>query len=737
MKYINKISVACIVVALMMSSCVDNQPLAFDVTKPSSMVGTEYLNAYDALKTYVDRSANPNFKLGAGTLLNDYNSKGVMYRLITSNFDEITLGNEMKNESVVQADGSLNFGNIPALLQTAQEAGITVYGHTLVWHAQQQAKYYNSLIAPTVIPGTGGPSFYPSIITNSTFDTGIDGWGGWGLQSSRAWAPGEGPNGENALKWTNPTAGQSWEAQVAVDFPTAMVEGAKYVLKFNVRASDAATVSANLQSPNEGYAGRGDFGSFAMTTEWKEYSLETTVNGPNSTRFLFNFGNFAGTIWLADVTLCQVNPNGGGGTSYVEMVTNGDFATNDLTTSFFFTSNANPQIVNDSEKGRVMEIQSPTRLTNDWDLKFWVLINPPAKLNEKYTFSMDVRSDKDCSFPTQAHFVPQDYIFWDMVGTIQSKTGWTTYTYNLTIDANRVGDRGQVGAIAFNLGQIETNVYIKNVSLIKEVENTGDEIVEKTPEEKKEIITGALETWIKGIKEVATYVKAWDVVNEPMSDWPDPYQLKTGVGKADMAANEFYWQDYLGKDYAATAINFARQYGNPDDKLFINDYGLEGGNLDKCKGLIAFVEYTDGVCQSLGVKGVDGIGTQMHIGLDVNRDNIVEMFKLLAATGKLIKISELDMGLGGNPAITTPNATNDQYLQQADLYRFVVEQYFANIPAAQRYGITLWSPVDSPAGSGWRPNEPIGLWTLDLNRKHAYGGFANGLAGRDISADKK
>jgi GH35 family endo-1,4-beta-xylanase len=324
-----------------------------------------------------------------------------------------------------------------------------------------------------------------------------------------------------------------------------------------------------------------------------------------------------------------------------------------------------------------------------------------------------------------------------MVGSIQSKTGWTTYTYDLTIDANRVGDKGEVGAIAFNLGQIETNVYIKNVSLVKEVVNTGDQTVEKTPEEKKAILTDALGVWIKGIKEVATYVKAWDVVNEPMSDWPDPNQLKTGVGKTDMAANEFYWQDYLGKDYAAIAIQLARKYGNPDDKLFINDYGLEGGNMDKCNGLIAFVKYTDDVCQTMGVKGVDGIGTQMHISLDTDTNKIVEMFKLLAATGKLIKISELDMGLGGNPATITPNATNEQYLQQAKLYRFVVEQYFKNIPAAQRYGITQWALTDSPAGSGWRPNEPIGLWTLDYNRKHAYGGFANGLAGRDISVDKK
>jgi len=149
----------------------------------------------------------------------------------------------------------------------------------------------------------------------------------------------------------------------------------------------------------------------------------------------------------------------------LELVTNGNFKTDDLTTSFFFTSNANPQIITDPEKGRVMKIESPTKLTNDWDLQFWVIIDPRAKLDEQYTFTMDVRSDKDCSFPTQAHDVPMAYIYWNMVGTIASTTGWSTYTNTVTIDANRVGSVGSVGAIAFNLGQIETTVYITNVSL--------------------------------------------------------------------------------------------------------------------------------------------------------------------------------------------------------------------------------------------------------------------------------
>lgn len=252
----------------------------------------------------------------------------------------------------------------------------------------------------------------------------------------------------------------------------------------------------------------------------------------------------------------------------------------------------------------------------------------------------------------------------------------------------------------------------------------ADQIIEKTPEEKKQIIGEALEKWIaEMVTHCKPYVKAWDVVNEPMSDWPDPYDLKTGVGRTDLATDEFFWQDYLGYDYAIQAFKLARQYGNEDDIHFINDYGLEY-NLDKCKGLIEYMEHIE----REGAR-VDGIGTQMHISLDVEREKIVESFKLLAATGKLVKVSELDIGL--NVTTSTPEILQ----QQADLYRFVVDAYMEHIPAEQRYGITVWSPTDSPEHSSWRAGEEIGLWKLNYNRKPAYAGFANGLAGRDVSAE--
>ena len=68
----------------------------------------------------------------------------------------------------------------------------------------------------------------------------------------------------------------------------------------------------------------------------------------------------------------------------------------------------------------------------------------------------------------------------------------------------------------------------------------------------------------------------------------------------------------------------------------------------------------------------------------------------------------------------------------AEFYTFIIRKYFEIIPVKQQYGITQWCATDSPADSGWRGGEPVGLWDLNYNRKPAYEGFVNGLRGTDV-----
>ena len=141
--------------------------------------------------------------------------------------------------------------------------------------------------------------------------------------------------------------------------------------------------------------------------------------------------------------------------------------------------------------------------------------------------------------------------------------------------------------------------------------------------------------------------------------------------------------------------------------------------------------------ESDGETKVDGIGTQMHVSYYMNpatqaskEKAIIDMFTLLASTGKLIKITELDMGIfdAAGETILTENLTDEMQQNMSDFYQFIIEKYFEIIPVPQQYGITHWSPTDSPSeNSFWRKGEPIGLWDLNYNRKPVYVGFLEGL----------
>ena len=110
----------------------------------------------------------------------------------------------------------------------------------------------------------------------------------------------------------------------------------------------------------------------------------------------------------------------------------------------------------------------------------------------------------------------------------------------------------------------------------------------------------------------------------------------------------------------------------------------------------------------------------------------------MAETGKLVRISELDMGYvdaEGNDVTTAQleKLPIDKRVAKekamAEYYKWIIEQYFAIVPTSQQYGICQWCLTDSPASSSWRGGLPVGLWNLNYQRKPAYGGFAEGLSG--------
>jgi GH35 family endo-1,4-beta-xylanase len=298
------------------------------------------------------------------------------------------------------------------------------------------------------------------------------------------------------------------------------------------------------------------------------------------------------------------------------------------------------------------------------------------------------------------------------------------------------GKTNNCTAIAFDLRKTATTYYFDNISLVKVEVGGGpggkwEEVVTitpKTPEQKTEIVVSELERWIGGMMDAAgNSVKDWVVVNEPMDD-DNPTQVRKAP--ASPGANDFYWQDYLrGKDYGRTVVGFTRMYGGSGLKLFVNETGLI--NKDKCEGLINMIEYWE----QDGTTKIDGIGAQLSLTCSLdpptqtqNRANVEEILTLLAETGKLIRISAIDMRIASASGALIPAAeiTTEHQKAMSKYYNFVVTKYLEIIPAAQRYGITI-QPFESSSNAG--------LWDGNNSRKFTYSGFADGLAGDNVKHD--
>ena len=707
MKYLNRFLV-CSGLLASLFSCADPDPLAFEVEKPEGLEAQEDINSYAPLKSYKDSTSN--FTLGGAVSISDYINKGVMYRLINKNFDELTVGYGMKHGAIVQNDGSMNFAQVNELIAAAQPAGTSIYGHTLTWHANQNAEYLNSTIAPTVIGG--GPSW--DEIAGADFETDEAANYETNEDDSMSFtAAGEGADGEGrALAVTNGEVRENdWESQFFFKFSPPMEVGEEYELTMDVRSdADASFATQAHIQPGE-YKHWDFFGAIPASAEWTTFTKRIIVSEEmaGSSTIAFNLGNVATTYYFDNISLKKYNEEGSGGGPALDpsVITNSDFETGTDGWAGWgngSTMERSAEGEGFGDTGYAFTFTNPSA-TNFWEAQIAYDL-PTLEMEETYVLNFKVKANTAGTLRAELQS-PSDYSS-DGLGSFNVSEDWEEYTLETTITKE---DRER---LVISYGDFAGTVYIDDVTLSRVNPNAGG-VIEKTPEEKEEIIGGEMERWITGMMEVSKdYVDAWDVVNEPMDDG-NPYELKSGATDSDITSDEFYWQDYLGKDYAVKAFKLAREYGSPEDLLFINDYNLEY-NLDKTRGLIEYVEYIE----SQGAT-VDGIGTQMHISIDSDKNNIAQMFQLLAETGKLIKVSELDVRTN----VSEP--TDEVLQQQAEMYSYVVEAYKEHVPQAQRYGITVWGVTDSPEDANWLPGEFQGLWDVNLNRKPAYKSFAEAL----------
>ena len=731
---VNKYIISALLCPFVLGSCADWDDWKYDVEKPQTIAQYEYLNDYAPLKEYLDRNAHPGFKVSAALGVDEFNQQGPLFRLAAHNFDEIVAGNAMKMASCVNDQGEMDFSKVSSFVRAAEDAGLTVYGHALAWHAQQPSKYLNGLIKDKELPPA---EENPGLIIT-------------------AGAPKK----------------DTWEYEIYYDLDKPLQAGKTYEISLNVRGTNPGTIDF-WPGKKDGSATQYGAGSFTVAEKAVDNKFSFTPNA-DIDRMRFCFGKIGGTLYFDNFVLKEKG-------SDHNIAVNSTFDEDDIShwTKVSWVD-VNYKIGNVAGAGAVEIPVSVGHLTFDdgQNLGGWGMDNAPKIVNgvcevgnnaaKENPWNAQVCYEPGFAFENGTTYHLKMKIKGSVAGEFgagfQNPDGYKGCgdfpTINVTTDWKEVdvtttcnGDNAK--RLLLNIGKYAGTLYIDDFEVYYTKSSNG---IPLTPKEKSDILTLAMNKWISGMMQATKgKVKAWDLINEAISGGGNVngfYALQTEA-TSEHNPQDFYWQDYFTPEMygpivekAARDAYAAVEGTNPADlKLFINDYNLESDwdNNQKVKSLVYWIGVWEKKGKELGWNTkIDGIGTQMHISyyenpqtLESKKKGIQNMLKIMAETGKLVRISEIDMGYVDKDGkdVTTAQLEKlpiDERVAKekamAEHYKWIIEQYFKIVPVEQQYGICQWCLTDAPTNSGWRPGLPVGLWNLNYQRKPAYGGFADGLA---------
>lgn len=786
---INKIFIPVLASAMLLTGC-DDQLMEWgkpadhaDVTSSEIPLAVkEVIANYDNIKDYAQQNT-PNMLIGIGMgadlYINNANGEG---SLANANYQIFTPGNAMKNDAIMGNSGSLNFATVDKLIE-ALDGNMKLYGHNFFWHTQQNQSYLKSLIAPTLVVESDGDIANVLSGDASDFNGGsTGGWSSWGSNKESAEVvSGAGQDGSAALVLKNKGDGNAWEAQCAYTFNDYLEMNKTYVIKFKAKSTSPAGELQFQYQNGSTYGSQGGYNSFTVGTDWQTFQYEFTIDKYDDVnRIILNFGKVGATYTIDDIQfgLKQDDP--------MENVMAGDASDFEGGTTGNWGSWGSNKESAEVEEGAGYNNSKGLALKNKGDGNAWeaqcaYTFDDALQEGKKYIIQFYAKSTSPAG---ELQFQYQNGTTYSSQGgynTFSVGTDWVKCEFTFTPaydDANRIIlNYGKVGGtyyidnIKFGLAK-DQNAAARGIQYIQASNGKAKKVtrasrkyfVLKSAAEKQAALEGAMEAWVSGVakhlaeKNVVPY--GYDVINEPIADgsnkyrgidegifggtWTEDEQTMYDAAPVETEAdgltlnwgsNHWYWGYYV-KDYPVKAFQLARKYLPAETKLFVNDYNLET-SPNKLDALIKFVKDID---EKNGTPIVDGIGTQMHVSLSCSDDaeknaaniaalkeKVDAMFQTMAATGKLVRVTELDLSLG------TASPSSNQYKAQSDAYRMIMESYKANVPAAQQSGITIWSLSDNEAEHEyWLKGQVPNLFDKDYKRKWAYKGFCDGIAGEDL-----
>lgn len=331
-------------------------------------------------------------------------------------------------------------------------------------------------------------------------------------------------------------------------------------------------------------------------------------------------------------------------------------------------------------------------------------------------------------------------------------------TYSVTFSGNKITGAASEGKWALKGGKWtkvvveaqsaegEKDGYLRietgrgNVIYIQKVEvgYFPDNHRPQTEQEISDTISYAINTWCDKLMDINKgRIKLFDLIDEAIDT---NAMLDNGMYDLKHSTEKIYWQDVLGSENYAPVVSkvageaFENNGGNSAElKFFISESGLD--EQQKFESLKYWIDIWD----KKGAK-IDGINAIVSLFYsedattrDANKASFDKMLENLAATGKLVRISNFDVkyqdATGTN--VTADKITSAQRQNLADYYAELIKSYMTKIPHDKQAGICKGNLVDT--------NDPVGLWanlpidnkgTKDWVRTATYEAFCKALSGQ-------
>lgn len=278
-------------------------------------------------------------------------------------------------------------------------------------------------------------------------------------------------------------------------------------------------------------------------------------------------------------------------------------------------------------------------------------------------------------------------------------------------------------------GNFNSAIYIQKVTVV----HTPDNHRPQTAEERTDTINYALNAWCDGLMKInAGRIKSFDLIDEPIDA---KAEIQEGIYDLKHSTEKIFWQDILGSENYAPVVSrlasaaFEKYEGNPSElKFFISETGLE--DAKKFESLKYWINTWD----AKGAK-IDGINAKLNLTYsedaekqEANKATLDKLLDNLASTGKLIRLSNLDIKYkdAEGASVTAKDITDEQRQKLADYYSYVIKSYMSKISNEKQAGICKGNLADT--------TDPVGLWSVDSKsrdwvRNATYEAFCKALGG--------